>query len=122
MGSIGIFLLFLYIIKTTNCTENKSLLKFKCREDVIEAPVDFNLKLNEFTFCGKFSFKFLTRMGMVYMEPHTELFMIDSENKVGVVVLNGVYDLFFFRNQTVLPNTWQSICYTSLQRCFGSTI
>ena len=39
--------------------------------------------------------------------------MSDFDNYVGVIVLNGVYDLFFFDEQPILPNTWQNICYTS---------
>ena len=101
------------MIQTSKCNRNISVLKYKCKDDTIEAPIDAKLTLNEFTFCGRFSFKFLTEVAMMYIEPHAQLSLLDFEKNAGMIVLNGVYDLFFHPNQNILPNTWQNICYSS---------
>ena len=91
------------------CLKNVSLLTFTCQEDTIKVPIESRITLNEFTFCGKYNFKFSTLSVMIYIEPHTQIFILDFEEKVGVISLNDVSDLFFFPNQTLSPHTWQRL-------------
>ena len=110
---ISILLYLLTILQHCDCIRNVSLLTFSCQADTVEVPIESKITLNEFTFCGKYNFKFSTTSVMIYIEPHTEILILDFEEKVGVVSLMDVADLFFFPNQTLLPHTWQSICFTS---------
>ena len=112
MEKIRIFLFLFVSLKYCNGNKNISLLKFKCIDDLIEVPVDFQMALNEFTVCGKFNLRFLKSAAMFQMEPDSRLWIGE---RFGFVVLDGVSDLVAYSNQTLLPNMWQHFCVISFK-------
>ena len=63
--------------------------------------------LNEFTFCGKYNFKFLKESVLMFMDtPHTYIRVLDFEDKVGILKHDNCGYFFFFPNQTIKPESW----------------
>ena len=101
MAKIFGFLLFLCLnIIIGLCSNKVAILRNKdignCSNCncTVGIPIKSNSLLNEFTFCGKYNFKFSTTSVMIYFEPHTEILILDFEEKVGVVSLMDVADYF----------------------------
>ena len=103
-----------------NCSNQVTVLKYKggneCSNTLVGVPIKSTSPttttslLDDFTFCGKYYFKFLRESFLIGMEPDVILDIVDFENKVGYLMLQGAYHRFYFPNQTVTPDSWQYIC------------
>ena len=94
-----------------------SVLKFKggeeCSSNLVGVPITTSTAsslLDEFTFCGKYYFRFLRYSFLIGMEPDLTLKITDFENKVGYLRMQGLYYKFNFTNQPVTTDSWQYIC------------
>ena len=108
--SIRLFLFYM-LLYIGNCSTKVSLLKYKnfdaCNNSIqsslIEIPIVSKNPLNEFTFCGKYIFKFMRETILMYMkESNTYIRFLNRKSQidenVGVLLVNG-YHFLFFHNQ-----------------------
>ena len=102
-----------------NCLNQVAVLKYnggnECQGDLVGVPIKSTSPtttsfLDEFTFCAKYYFRFLRECFLMSMEPTFYLEIWDFENKVGLLMYQGIYYRFYFYNQTLMPNSWQYIC------------
>ena len=85
-----------------NCPENQC---------TVGIPIKSSSSLNEFTFCGKYRFKFLKDFLLMYMDgPNSYIRILDFEEKRGFVMHNGNAGFFYFKNQTLVPDRWLNVC------------
>ena len=105
--------------KPGNCLNQVAVLKYnggnECQGDLVGVPIKSTSStttslLDEFTFCAKYYFRFLRECFLMSMEPTFYLEIWDFENKVGLLMYQGIYYRFYFYNQTLMPNSWQYIC------------
>ena len=110
-------MIFLLILLNTlspgNCSNQVSVLKYKgeneCSSALVGVPIEStSSRLEEFTYCGKYFFRFLQRSFLIGIEPSLTLRIWDFENKVGELYYHGAYYRFYF--QTLTPDSWQYIC------------
>ena len=95
-----------------------SVLKYKGGNECSNALVGVPIKsispssslINEFTFCGKYYFRFLRRSFLMSIEPDLIMDIFDFENKKGEVLYQDAYYPFYFDNQNVTPDSWLYIC------------
>ena len=91
--------------------KNKHVIDCPNNDCTVGIPIKSNSLLNEFTFCGKYSFKFLRESVLMYMDaPHTYIRILDFEDKVGILKHDNCGYFFFFPNQTMKPDSWQNVC------------
>ena len=115
---IVLLILLMNTVSHGNCINKVSVLKYKggneCSSALIGVPIESTSSTslhNEFTFCGKYFFRFLKeKVILMSMEPYVILGMWIFEKKVGIVLYGGVFHRFYFQNQTVVPDSWQYIC------------
>ena len=71
-----------------NCPDNQCTVKI---------PIKSSLPLNEFSFCGKYNFKFLKEVQLMYLDgPDSYVRFYDFDEKMGMVMHNG--NVLFFSN------------------------
>ena len=113
-----IVLVLLILINMTNLgsfAKQVSVLKYKGGEECLSALVGVQIKpapslLDEFTFCGKFYFRFLRPTFLMAIEPDLILKIIDFEKRNGDLFYQNAYHWFNFYNHTITPDSWQYIC------------
>ena len=100
-----------------NCSKQVvSVLNYKggnkCSSDLVGVPIKPTSSpvLDEFTFCGKYYFRFLRYSFLIGIEPDLILKIWDFEEKVGYLIYQQVNYRFNFASQTVYPDSWQYIC------------
>ena len=92
----------LYNQRVSDCPNN---------DCTVGIPITSISLLNEFTYCGKYNFKFLRESILMYMDaPHTYIRILDFEDKVGILKHDNCGYFFFFPNQTMKPDSWQNVC------------
>ena len=80
-------------------------------ECTVGIPIKSTSILNEFTFCGKYSFKFLKDAVLMYMNtPQVYIRMLNFEDKVGLLMHDLRTYFFSFANHTMKPDSWQHFC------------
>ena len=80
-------------------------------ECTVGIPIKSTYILNEFTFCGKYSFKFLKDTVLMYMNaPQVYIRMVNFNDKVGLLMYNLRTYFFSFDNQNMKPDSWQYFC------------
>ena len=103
------------------CNNQVSVLKYKggneCSSALVGVPIESSSSaaslLDEFTFCGKYYFRFFTKeVHLMGIEPDLVLQIWDFETKNGDIFYQGSYYSFYFYNQTVTLDSWQNICLT----------
>ena len=118
MGNIlVIFLIACLMLQRGDCNNNISILKNKGIEDcqncncTVRLPIKSLSIVKEFTFCGKYSFKFLKDSVLMYLNaPDTYIRIMDFTDKLGLILHDGGASFFFFPNQTLKPDSWQHVC------------
>ena len=122
MGKLGLgnFLLILCMLHMANCNkkvailENKPVKNSKHSKCTVGIPIKSSSPLNEFSFCGKYRFKFLRESILMYMDgTESHLRLMNFEEKVGIIEHNLVGYFFYFQNQTMKPDSWQHICLST---------
>ena len=118
----GITLLLLILMNMANqgnCSNQVSVLKYKkgneCSNALIGVPIKsisstLSLLLEEFTFCGKYYFRFLDNSFLMGVEPDLILSIWNFERIHGYLLYQGTYYTYNFDNQTVTPDSWQYVC------------
>ena len=96
-----LLLALLNISSPGNCSNQEPVLKYKggneCSSALVVVPINSTSSiLGEFTFCGKYSFRFLQECYLMGMEPDLVLEVWDFENKVGLIYYQGIYYRFYF--------------------------
>ena len=114
---IAVFLLFLCLLHMGNCNKSKAILQYKPVKNcpdckcIIEVPIESNEAMNEFSFCGKYRFKYLRDTELMNLDgTSTYVRLLDFEAKVGIIQHHKAGYFFSFKNQTLIPDTWQHIC------------
>ena len=116
---VKIILLLILIIVTSsgNCSNQVSVLKYKGGHECSNALVGVPIKSTstpsineEFTFCGKYYFRFLRSTCLMGMEPDLMLKITNFEKNLGFLMDQAVYYKFTFPNQTITPDSWQYLC------------
>ena len=117
MEKSGIVMLILCLIHAGTCTIKVPILINKDANDcpdcecTVGIPIKSTSILNEFTFCGKYSFKFLKDAVLMYMNtPQVYIRMLDFKDKLGVLMHGLSTNFFSFANQTMKPDSWQYFC------------
>ena len=116
------FLFFCIMFHMGKCKNDVSVLQYKTGDGfdcinskdsaVVGVPIKTKLGLNEYTFCGKFRFKFMKDVVLMYIkEPYTYIRMMDFGENKGIVKVDGLGYFFFFPNQTLIPDQWQHVCF-----------
>ena len=97
-----------------NCINQVMVLQYKvgdsCSNALVGVPINSNSALEEFTFCGKYYFRFLRRSFLMSIKPALLLEISDFDLKKGEVFYHGAYYHFYLHNQNVTPDSWQYIC------------
>ena len=100
-----------------NCNNEKvSVLIYKhsqnCPKYLVEIPIiKKHLPIQEFTFCGRYNFKYLKDSVLMNLEqPLTYLRIMNFEEKMGILYHEDAGHFFYFPNQTIMPDQWQFIC------------
>ena len=118
----GITLLLLILMNMANqgnCSNQVSVLKYKkgneCSNALVGVPIKsilstLTLSLEEFTFCGKYYFRFLHNSFLMGVEPDLILSIWNFERIHGYLLYQGTYYTYYFDNQTVTPDSWQYVC------------
>ena len=98
--------------KTNLVLRNKDVKDCANDDDTVSSIHAKSLSLvDEFTFCGKYSFKFLKDSVLMYMKAsETYIRLMDFEKRYGVLKHDNAANFFFFPNQTFNPDSWQHIC------------
>ena len=102
-----------------NCSNQLPVLRYKggneCSSALVEIPIQSTPSrssgIEEFTYCGKYYFRFLRNSFLIGMEPDLILGITDFKNERGSLLYQGAYYMFWFQNQTVNPDSWQYICF-----------
>ena len=118
MMKITKFLLIICFVHIVSCKKEVAILINKQAEDcstsksTVGIPIKSTLlPINEFTFCGKYRFKILKDVVLMYMNsPEVYIRIMDFDEKVGLVKHELITYFFFFPNQTVNPDSWQNVC------------
>ena len=100
------------------CNTEVSILRYQsvnnCPDNqcIVGIPIKSRSVMNKFSFCGKYRFKYLRDSDLMHMDgPDTYIRLMDFEAKVGIIQHNTAGYFFSFKNQTLIPHTWQSICF-----------
>ena len=119
MMKITTFLLIVCFMHTVSCKRDVAILTNKPAEycpstskSTVGIPIKSTLMpINEFTFCGKYRFKILKDVVLMYMNsPEVYVRIMDFDEKVGLVKHELITYFFFFPNQTINPDSWQHVC------------
>ena len=116
---IRTFLLLICCVHIVSCKKEVAILTNKPAEycpstskSTVGIPIKSTLMpINEFTFCGKYRFKILKDVVLMYMNsPEVYIRIMDFDEKVGLVKHELITYFFFFPNQTINPDSWQHVC------------
>ena len=117
MDRISLLVILLCVTNPGSCSKQVSVLKYKdgkeCSSALVGVPITSSAASSlhdEFTFCAKYYFRFLRYSFLVGIEPDLIIKINDFENKVGYLIIQGIYYKFVFPNQTITPDSWQYMC------------
>ena len=118
INQIFLLLMLMNLLNIGSSSKQVSVLKYKdgneCSNDLVGVTIKNSSSKSslhdEFTFCGKYYFRFLRTSCLMGMEPDLILKITDFEKNMGFLMVQGVYYRFAFPNQTVTPDSWQHLC------------
>ena len=118
MKLIILSLILFSMLTQGNCSNQLKVLKYidgnECERALVGIPINSTAStsslFDEFTFCGKYYFRFLRRSFLMSMEPDLILDIFDFEDKKGYLFYQGAYYQFTFKHQTVTHDSWHYIC------------
>ena len=114
INQIFLLLMLMNLLNIGSSSKQVSVLKYKdgneCSNDLVGVTIKNSSSKSslhdEFTFCGKYYFRFLRTSCLMSMEPDLILKITDFEKNMGFLMVQGVYYRFTFPNQTVTPDSW----------------
>ena len=115
MKSHIFILLILNVVHLVTCSNPVWILKnhreSNCPSPDLGVSIEQNSLIKDFTFCGKYNFKFLRKTSLMSLGG-TDIFieMYDFERTKIVLKYDDGYYFFEFPNQTLMPNEWNQIC------------
>ena len=93
MKRIILFLILFTISSPGDCSNQVPVLKYKsgneCASDVIGVQIKSTSTLEEFTFCGKYYFRFLHPSVLMGIEPDLILNIENFEKHFGFLMIHG---------------------------------
>ena len=118
MEIIKLLLILMNLVNAGSCSKQVSVLKYKggnkCSSALVGVPIKSTSSMStlhdEFTFCGKYYFRFLRSTCLMGMEPDLMLKITNFEKNLGFLMDQAVYYKFTFPNQTITPDSWQYLC------------
>ena len=118
MEIIKLLLILMNLVNPGSCSKQVSVLKYKggneCSSALVGVPIKSTSSMStlhdEFTFCGKYYFRFLRSTCLMGMEPDLMLKITNFEKNLGFLMDQAVYYKFTFPNQTITPDSWQYLC------------
>ena len=107
--------LLLHLVHFGSCNEKNLIVRFNqqndCLNPILGIPLKLNLALKEFTFCGRYSFKFLRGRILMAFTRDTYLWMMNYGEKMGALKMYNEY-IFFDLPNHMKPDQWQHICFS----------
>ena len=107
----------MYLIHSAICTDHQPLIikynqRNDCQNPLVGIPIKSNnSSLKEFTFCGKFNFRFLRESILMGFDKKTYLWwMMNYDEKMGALKVHGKYVFFYYKTQRIRPDQWQHFC------------
>ena len=109
-----LLLLFLNLVFSAVCNDQVLILKYNRRDDCAKSLVDLPIKsaMMEFTFCGKYSFKFLRSSVLMGFDFNT-FFGMNYENGMARVKIYGSISYINLTNHSLKPDQWQHLCFSA---------
>ena len=110
-------MLLLNVVHSGTCSNQVWILKYNreinCPNPNVGVSIESNSVIKEFTFCGKYNFKFLAEGTTLMSLGGTDIFIemnhFGDEQRFSLKYDGGYY-FFYFQNQTLIPNEWYQIC------------
>ena len=111
---ISVILLQLLIVMCI-ATDSVSVLKYtedsNCQNTVARVPIESESAIKEFTFCGKYAFKYLREMSLVEFEGlETRVNFVDFRKRYGFVNVFGLSYMFLLGSMRINPDQWMQLC------------
>ena len=103
------------------CYNQITVLEYNQRSDcpnsVVGIPMKSNSPLQEFTFCGRYNFRFLRECVLMGFDKQTWFWMMINDEEKAALKLHGEYFFFNINKQNMMPDQWQHLCFSvSLQQ------
>ena len=110
-----ILLLILFnLVYSAISNDQVLILKYNSQNDcpnpIVKIPIKSNSALNKFTYCGKYSFRFLQTSVLMGFNVHTNFVIKNFKEKIARMKINGDTVYFDLKNQTIQPDQWQHLC------------
>ena len=117
MEKMIIFLVaLLNILHTGLCNNQVLILKYNRRNDCPNplAQLKPNMALKEFTYCGKYNFRFLRDSYLMSFDPNFDmrLSITNFEEKIGFLRYDGAAYIFDFKYQNLKTDEWNHLCFS----------
>ena len=116
MEIVVFFLVILKIVNPGLCSNQVLVLKYNRRTDCPNylVPIKINKALKEFTYCGKYNFRFLKYSILMSLgnDHKMKMSMNDFQNKMGFLSYDGGSYLYDFKSHKLKPDEWHHICYS----------
>ena len=108
-----IFFHLLNLVLVAICNDQVLILKYNGREECTKSLVELPIKsaMKEFTYCGKYSFKFLRSSVLMGFDYNT-YFGMNYENGMARVKIYGSISYINLTNQSLKPDQWQHLCFS----------
>ena len=95
------------------CDDQVLILKYNGGEDCTKSLVELPIKsaMKEFTFCGKYSFKFLRSSVLMGFDTDT-YFLMEYEERMAHLKIYGDKAYVNLKNHSLKPDQWQHLCFS----------
>ena len=108
-------LLLQFVIVMCIATNYVSVLRYtensNCQNTVARVPIESESAIKEFTFCGKYAFKYLREMSLVEFEGlDTRVNFVDFRKRYGFVNVFGLSYMFLLGSMRINPDQWMQLC------------
>ena len=96
-------------------TDSVSVLKYtedsNCQNTVARVPIESESTITEFTFCGKYAFKYLREMSLFEFEGlESRVSFVDFRKRYGFVNVFGLSYMFLLGSMRINPDQWMQLC------------
>ena len=108
-----LLLLLLNLVLSANCNDQVLILKYNGREECSKSLVELPIKsaMKEFTYCGKYSLKFLKTSVLMGFDMNT-YFGVQYEKKLAYLIVYGDIAWINLTSHSLKPDQWQHLCFS----------